>query len=162
MKVQVRSTNGAAKTFWAPGEAIHYRIYYCIAGPRIGTMLQDVRVRFRADFFTGTLDSFGYVADDTGWGSGGSINPPTSTGLSCWYTWWNRNIPAGVGYGHGTVSAQLEIEGMGRQADVQKGKFFVAPGADTTEPSPPILGSDVFIDEGPFIEPAPLPWELDN
>ena len=162
MKVQVRKTDGSAKTFWAPGEAIHYRIYYCIAGPRIGSMSHDVRVRFRADFFTGTLDSSGYVADDTGWGSAGSIAPPTSTGLACYYSWWNRNVPAGVSYGHATVSAQLEIEGMGRQADVQKGKFYVAPGAETTEPSPPFLSPDDINDEGPFLEPAPLPWELDD
>jgi hypothetical protein len=154
-----RVDNGKAKNFFAPGEAIQYKTNFCVAGPQIGSEVHTVRMRYRADYFNSFLDTSGTVADDTGWGSWTGVTPPAGTGKSCWVTWWNRNVPADITYGHATLSVQLEIEGMGRQAISQKTKFFVGQGADTTEPSPAtvLFGPDQFIDEGPFAEQVPAP-----
>jgi hypothetical protein len=154
-----RVDNGVKKEFFAPGEAIQFKTNFCVAGPQIGTEVHTVRMRYRADYFNSFLDTSGTVADDTGWGSWTGVTPPAGTGKSCWVTWWNRNVPADITYGHATLSVQLEIEGMGRQAISQKTRFFVGQGADTTEPSPStvLFGPDQMIDEGPFAEQVPAP-----
>jgi hypothetical protein len=146
------SGSTAKKYFFAPGEAIKYQVNYCIAGPQLGTTSHAVTVRYRADFYGGTLGSSSTVSDDTGWASAGTIAPPTSTGLSCWYTWWNRTVPATAKYGPATVNVQLDIAGIGKGAISDKLKFYVAEGADTTQPSPE---PSPIISEGPFTETAP-------
>ena len=133
-------TDGQPRLFFAASEAIQYRVYHCIEGPRIGTQSQPVRVRFRAEYFGSVLDESSTIADDTGWGSAGSINPATSTGQTCWNTGWNRSVPAAEKYGQAVLSAQLEVGGMGRQAKPRTTRFCVIDGAATTEPSPLVLG----------------------
>jgi len=154
-----RTDNGVAKSFFAPGEAIQYKTYYCIAGPRVGTQTHPVRVRFRADYFSSYLDGSSTIADDTGWSTAGSITPPTGTGKTCWLTYWNRTVPQGITYGHATLSVQLEVGGLGRQAKSQTAKFFVAEGAEASQAAPAdvLIGPEGDVNEGPFIEAAPLP-----
>jgi hypothetical protein len=159
-----RVDNGNFKNFFAPGETIQYKIYYCLAGPRVGTTTHTARLRFRAEFYGGSPNSSTTVADDTGWSTWTGPQPPTSTGLSCYWTWWNRTVPAAAVNGPATVSVQLEITQMGKGAANGFAKFHVSAGADTTEPSaePSFINwfePLVTLDEGPFMEPAPLPWE---
>lgn len=160
MKVGTYDINsGNQKEFFAPGEPIQYKTNFCIAGPRIGSEIHTVRVRYRAEYFTSYLDTSGTVADDTGWGSWTGPTPPETTGKTCWVTWWNRTVPQDITYGHGTLSVQLEIEGMGRQAISQKTKFFVGQGAEPADLSPGVVlfGPNQFVDEGPFGERVSLP-----
>jgi len=150
-------SNGKQKNFFAPGEAIQYKVNFCIEGPRLGSEVHTVRVRYKADFFTSFLDTSSTVADDTGWGSWTGVTPPTSTGKSCWVVWWNRNVPAEATYGNATVSVQFEIEGLGRQAWASYHQFYVGNGAATTTASP-VSSPYEIIDDGPYCEPAPLTW----
>ncbi|MBM4140659.1 MAG: hypothetical protein FJ242_04070 [Nitrospira sp.] len=153
-----RTDNGNFKNFFAPGEAIQYKAYYCLAGPRVGSNTHAVRVRFRADYIKGDLGSSTNTSDDTGWASAGTASPPTSIGLSCYVTLWNRSVPADIGHGPATLTVQIELDNLGKGAAAGYAKFYAATGADTTQPSLPLSTFEP-INEGPFLEPAPLPWE---
>ncbi|MEW6416519.1 MAG: hypothetical protein AB1480_00140 [Nitrospirota bacterium] len=152
MELKTYDTSGNYKYFFAPGESIQYKVYYCIAGPRYGSTTHAVRVRFRADYFSGALGSSSNVSDDTGWASAGTVTPPTSTGLSCYVTWWNRTVPAAT-YGTGSLSVQLELANIGRGSISDNFKFYVAEGADTTEPSTELSPETASPNEGPSTEP---------
>ena len=157
--VQTYSWSGAYKDFFVPGEKIKYNVYYCLTGPRLDTRTHAVKVRFRADFYAGSLNSPSTVYDDTGWETAGTIYPPTSTGLTCWNTYWNRTVPAAAKYGPATLSAQVTIANYGKGAASDIVKFYVAPFAYKTElaplPAPPAAmsvedaGPGFEIDEGP-------------
>jgi hypothetical protein len=157
--VKTYTTAGVAKQFFAPGQAIQYKCYYCLAGPRLGTTVHNVNVRFRADFPGGTIDSPATTYDDTGWAGAGAVAPPATTGLSCYITWWNRTVPAGATFGAATVSVQLTVEKYGNVAISDTARFYVAPGANAT--TSPLPASSVVQEapapqRGPFTAAAPL------
>ncbi len=158
--MSTKTTAGVAKQFFAPGQGIQYQCYYCLAGPRLGTTTHAVSVRFRADFPGGTIDAPATTYDDTGWANAGSIAPPATTGLNCYYTWWNRTVPADAAFGAATVSVQLTVEKYGKFAISDTARFYVGPGANPT--SSPLPGSMVEkaapgLQGGPFTKAAPLP-----
>lgn len=126
--------------------------------------MHTVRVRFRADFYSGSINAPSTTFDDTGWATVGTVTPPTSTGLSCYYTWWNRTVPSLAQYGPATVSAQLTIENYGKGAISDTAKFYVAPYGNKTQQAPPPAemtvqeaGPAAESDEGPFLAPAAAP-----
>ena len=162
MYVQTYTWGGAYKDFFVPGEKIRYNVSYCLTGPRLGTRLHNVKVRFRADFYTGTINLPSTAFDDTGWGAAGTAYPPTSTGLYCYSTFWNRTVPLTAKYGPATVSAQITIADYGKGAASDTAKFYVAPFGNKTEsaplPTPAAMsvedaGPGVEIDEGPSTVP---------
>jgi hypothetical protein len=153
MYVQTYSWGGAYKDFFVPGEKIRYNVYYCLTGPRLGTRLHNVKVRFRADFYSGSINLPSTSFDDTGWGAAGTVFPPTSTGLLCYNTWWNRTVPLTVQYGPATVTAQITIADYGKADASDSTKFYVAPFGNKTESAPlPAPAAMSVEDAGPGVE----------
>jgi len=141
------SATGALKDFFAPGELIQYRAYYCIGGPRLGSRVQTARVRFKSNFFAGALGAgTAPTAQDTGWAAWTGPTAPTTSGLSCWYTWINTRLPTGMSWGPATVSAMVEVTEIGRgaSASLGNGKFYVTSGATTTQDGSPLAAAALF------------------
>ena len=158
VSVRTYTTGGILKEFFAPGQAIQYKCSYCLAGPRIGTTVHNVNVRFRADFLGGTVDSPATTYDDTGWAGAGTIAPPATTGLNCYSTWWNRTVPAAATFGAATLSVQLTVGQYGKFAISDTARFYVAPGANaTTSPLPAsgVVQAAPALQEGPFTTAVP-------
>jgi len=158
--VFVKTSSGAWMDFYAAGQSLQYQVYYCLAGPRLGTTTHPVQVRFRAEFAGGTIDAPSTVFDDTGWGGAGSITPPTTTGLSCYYTFWTRSVPAGVAFGPATLSVQLTVGQYGKLARSNTQYFFAAPGASSAASPLPSFSVGLAApaqESGPFTVKAPEP-----
>ncbi len=157
--VSTRNTGGVWWDFFAPGQGIQYQVYYCIAGPRLGTTTHPVQVRFRAEYTGGTIDAPSTVYDDTGWANAGSIAPPTGAGVNCFYTWWNRGVPD-VAFGPATLSVQLTVGQYGKLSRSAAQYFYAAPGATAaSSPLPPfeVIPGTPGDQSGPFTSAAPAP-----
>jgi hypothetical protein len=133
--LRTAATSGVTKSFFAPGEAVQYRLTYCVAGPRVGTSTLGVRSRVSVDYFGGSPGASTSVSQNSAWMSSGSLSPPTSTGTSCYTTWVNWTIPSTVVQGPANASMQLEVVGMGKgvSSTANSIRFYVSDGATKTQ-----------------------------
>ncbi len=153
-------TNYVGNEFFAAGQPIQFKCYYCVAGPVwSGLPKLDLKIRFRAEYMAGTVDAPSSLYDDTGWFTGADwVTPPTTTGLNCWIVSWNRTVPAGA-FGPASLSAELSVEKYGKAIASDTTRFFVTPNANPSSAPPAGSVEKVVADvnEGPVIKPAPAP-----
>ena len=162
LTAQTLTVSGVEREFFAQGQSMNYRAYFCLGGPRIGQTLYDYRVKFRAEFFNWAVDAPVTTVVDSGWLTNvDAVAPPTSTGLNCYYSTWGSTIPWASTYGAATLTVALATEKYGKGAVSKATRFYVGSGANpTTAATPAAFGGEqeaLAQKTMPFLTPAPSP-----